>query len=66
MEGDDQEHTDVSQLYQLNTLNSRILDETADGIAQVPWMTMSAQASNKNKNNRTESQSSVQNKTMNS
>ena len=33
VEGEDQDHTNVSQLYNLNTISSRILDETVDGLA---------------------------------
>ena len=48
---DEQDRTNISQLYNLNTVSSRILDDTADGMpASAPWMGMSAQGPLRSKN----------------
>ena len=44
IEDDEHDRTNISQLYNLNTVSSRILDDTNDGLAaSAPWMGMQAQ-----------------------
>lgn len=43
-EEEEHDRTNVSQLYNLNTVDSRILDDTNDAMAcTMPWKGMSAQ-----------------------
>ena len=45
IEEDENDRTNISQLYNLNTISSRILDDTNEGgVSAAPWMGLAASA----------------------
>ena len=45
MDEDENDRTNISQLYNLNTISSRILDDTNEGgVSAAPWMGLAASA----------------------